>query len=119
MIPVALGPEGTESWLAAAVVAGNGEVSEPAKAEVLVWTKPDRADLLGSLLAEHPGIRWVQFPFAGIELQVDVVRAHPERIWTCAKGAYAEPVAELALALLLAGLRDLGTYLRATTWLQP
>ena len=31
-----------------------------------------------------------------------------ERLWTCGKGVYAEPVAELALALALAGLRGLG-----------
>ena len=29
------------------------------------------------------------------------------RVWTCAKGSYAEPVAEHALALALAGLRQL------------
>ena len=31
------------------------------------------------------------------------------RIWTCAKGAYAQPVAEHALTLALAGLRLLPT----------
>lgn len=119
MIPVALGPDDTSSWLADAVVAGDGEVRETADAEVLIWTRPDEADALATTVAEHPGIRWVQLPWAGIELQVDVIRAHPERTWTCAKGVYAEPVAELALALMLAGVRGLGTYVRATTSLRP
>jgi phosphoglycerate dehydrogenase-like enzyme len=38
------------------------------------------------------------------------------RTWTCAKGSYAEPVAEHALALALAGLRDLDHRIRAETW---
>jgi phosphoglycerate dehydrogenase-like enzyme len=42
-----------------------------------------------------------------------------ERIWTCAKGAYAEPVAEHALALALAGLRHLPTRVTATSWGVP
>jgi phosphoglycerate dehydrogenase-like enzyme len=41
------------------------------------------------------------------------------RRWTSAKGAYAEPVAEHALALLLAGLRDLPERARAHSWGQP
>ena len=61
-------------------------------------------------------IDWVQLPWAGIEPYVDVVRAHAERTWTCGKGVYAEPVAEHALALALAGLRHLGPYAGARAW---
>lgn len=116
---VALAPSGARGWLADAVVAGGGEIVDPADAGVLVWAVPDDAEALGAVLDANPGIRWVQLPWAGIERQVEVVRAHPERIWTCAKGVYADPVAELALALLLAGLRGLGEYARATTWRRP
>ena len=56
----------------------------------------------------------MQLPWAGIEPYVEVIRAHADRTWTCGKGVYAEPVAELALTLLLAGKRGLGTYGRAT-----
>jgi phosphoglycerate dehydrogenase-like enzyme len=42
-----------------------------------------------------------------------------ERQWTSAKGAYAEPVAEHALALLLAGLRLLPERARAQSWGEP
>ena len=34
-------------------------------------------------------------------------------VWTCGKGVYAEPVAEHALTLALAGLRRSATYARA------
>jgi len=118
-IPVALAPAGARGWLADAIAAGGGELVEPDRADVLVWAVPDDAGALGATLEAHPGIRWVQLPWAGIEQQVDVVRAHPDRTWTCGKGVYAEPVAELALTLLLAGLRGLGVYGRATTWSAP
>ena len=49
----------------------------------------------------RPGIRWVQLPCAGIEQFVHLV--DDDRLWTCGKGVYAEPVAELALTLALAG----------------
>lgn len=71
------------------------------------------------LLTEHPNLRWVQLPWAGIEPQVDVVREHAERTWTCAKGVYAEPVAEHALALALAGRRRLDRFAQADTWTRP
>jgi phosphoglycerate dehydrogenase-like enzyme len=38
------------------------------------------------------------------------------RTWTCAKGAYAQPVAEHALTLALAGLRQLPTRIAARSW---
>jgi phosphoglycerate dehydrogenase-like enzyme len=42
-----------------------------------------------------------------------------QRRWTSAKGAYAEPVAEHAVALLLAGLRQLPARARARAWGEP
>jgi phosphoglycerate dehydrogenase-like enzyme len=118
-VPVAVAPAGERGWLADAVLAGGGALVDPADAEVLVWTVPGAGDELGAVLDAHRGIRWVQLPWAGIERQVDVVRAHTDRTWTCGKGVYAEPVAEMALTLLLAGFRGLGTYARATTWERP
>lgn len=91
-------------------------VVEPADANGLVWAAHDDPEGLATLLEEHPGIEWVQLPWAGVEPYAEVLRAHPERAWTCAKGVYAEPVAEHALALALAGLRGLGRYARATSW---
>lgn len=104
------------SWLDDAVVGGGGTVVDPADATGLVWTHPADPQALADLLDLHPQLAWVQLPWAGIEAYVDVVRAHPERVWTCGKGVYAEPVAEHVLALALAGLRQLVGYARATTW---
>jgi phosphoglycerate dehydrogenase-like enzyme len=58
----------------------------------------------------------VQLPQAGVETVVEAGVIDRHRQWTSAKGAYAEPVAEHALALLLAGLRRLPERARARSW---
>ncbi len=113
---IALAPEGTRSWLGDAVTEGGATVAPAAEADGLVWTDPADPAGLGALLDAQAGITWVQLPWAGIEPYVDVVRAHADRTWTCGKGVYAEPVAEHALALALAGLRHLGPYAAASGW---
>lgn len=100
--------------LAEAVTAGGGRLVEPAEAEALVWTDPSDAEGLGRVLQESPGVRWVQLPFAGVDHFASVIDAN--RTWTSAKGAYAQPVAEHALALGLAGLRQLPRRARADRW---
>lgn len=99
-----------------AVVAGGGEVVDVAEADVLVWTDPADAAGLAGVLADHPRLRWVQLPWAGVEPYVEVIRAHADRTWTCGKGVYAAPVAEHALALALAGRRGLDHYARRDSW---
>jgi len=61
----------------------------------------------------------VQLPMAGVELMAEAGVLDRRRQWTSAKGAYAEPVAEHALALLLAGLRYLPERARAHSWGKP
>jgi phosphoglycerate dehydrogenase-like enzyme len=100
-----------------AVEAGGGEVVELDEAQALVWLDPHDGDGLARLLDEHREIEWVQLPWAGIEAFVDVL--DDERVWTCGKGVYAEPVAEHALALALAGLRGVGSYARRRSWSGP
>ncbi len=95
---------------------GGATIVDVADAGGLVWTAVSDAEGLGVVLDAHPQIEWVQLPWAGIEPYVEVVRSHAERIWTCGKGVYAEPVAEHALALSLAGLRQVGNYARSTSW---
>ena len=112
-----MAPAGERRWLAEAVVAGGGVVVDPEDAEGVVWASTGGADDLAALLAEHPGIRWVQLPWAGIEPFVGVLDG--THTWTCGKGVYAVPVAEHALMLALAGLRGLGTYARASSWSGP
>ena len=113
---IALAPEGTGRWLGHAVEQGGGRVVDAAEANALVWADPADPAGLGALLDARSQIEWVQLPWAGIEPYVEVIRAHADRTWTCGKGVYAEPVAEHALALALAGLRHLGPYARAASW---
>lgn len=113
---IALAPEGTRDWLGAAVERGGATIVDAGDANGLVWTAVSDAAGLRSVLEAHPQIEWVQLPWAGIEPYVEVVRSHAERTWTCGKGVYAEPVAEHALALALAGLRQVGRYARSTSW---
>ncbi|HQZ35288.1 MAG TPA: D-isomer specific 2-hydroxyacid dehydrogenase family protein [Ilumatobacteraceae bacterium] len=103
--------------MADAIVAGGGQLVPLADAEALVWGASRDPESLRHALHDVPGLAWVQLPFAGIENFVDLV--DEAREWTCGKGVYAEPVAEMALALALAGLRQLGAYARATEWKRP
>jgi phosphoglycerate dehydrogenase-like enzyme len=111
---IALEPAGTRGFLADAIEAGGGEVVPAGEAEALVWADARVPGRLPQLLAEHPGIGWVQLPWAGIEPFVHVLDA--DHTWTCGKGVYAEEVAEHALALALAGFRHVGAYARESTW---
>ena len=103
--------------MAVAVTAGGGQLVPLADAEALVWAAPRDPGALRRAIVQAPGLAWVQLPFAGIETFVDLV--DDDRVWTCGKGVYAEPVAELALSLALAGLRHVGGYARATEWQRP
>ena len=116
---VAVGP-GPAPWAAEAIVRGGGEVvgldEDPAG---LVWTDGGAMDALHSALATRPEISWVQLPQAGVERAFQAGVVDRQRRWTSAKGAFAEPVAEHALALILAGLRQLKVRARARTWGEP
>jgi phosphoglycerate dehydrogenase-like enzyme len=115
---IALAPDGVRTWLADAIESGGGTIVEPSDAEALVWAEPAQADRLRDLLdGAASSVKWVQLPWAGIEPYVHVITG--DRIWTCGKGVYAEPVAEHALTLLLAGLRGLDRYERTSTWTPP
>src|SRR5436305_10779250 len=100
--------------LAAAVAGGGGRLVDPGQAEALIWTDPMDAAGLRHLLAGLPAVRWVQLPFAGVDRFLGLF--DDGRTWTSTKGAYSEPVAEHALALALAGLRQLPRRARATAW---
>ncbi|MFF2315254.1 NAD(P)-dependent oxidoreductase [Arthrobacter sp. NPDC058097] len=71
------------------------------------------------ILDATPSIRWVQLPSAGIESFSQPLAAYPDLIWTSAKGAYAKPVGEHALALTLALLRGLPERFQARSWGEP
>lgn len=103
-------------WIDGAVTSAGGVLVPAADATALVWTAPAQPGELGAALDAAPGLDWVQLPWAGVEPYVELIRARRHLVWTCAKGVYADPVAEHALALLLAGFRHLGAYARAETW---
>ena len=105
--------------LVEAVERGGGTVSAPEEASALVWAEPTQASLIGEMVDANPGIAWVQLPYAGIEPVVDTVTARPSVEWYCGKGVYAEPVAEHALMLALAGMRGMATYARTEQWTAP
>jgi len=98
-----------------AVIDAGGQVVDPADAEALIWAHAtgDPRELR-DVLDHHPHLSWVHLPPAGIERFAP--HLDTDRRWTCGKGIYARPVAELALALLLAGFRRLHRYARATSW---
>jgi phosphoglycerate dehydrogenase-like enzyme len=113
---VAIGPARTD-FAEKAVRDGGGEPADiDAQADALVWVNPVDIDALGTALARASSARWVQLPFAGVERIVAAGLLDPARTWTSAKGAYAEPVAEHALALALAGLRLLPKRITARSW---
>ena len=85
-------------------------------ATALVMVFPVPVDEVLALLEANPQVSWVQLPFAGIERYVPTIRDRRDITWTSAKGVYAPPVAEHALTLTLALLRDLPERVRATGW---
>jgi phosphoglycerate dehydrogenase-like enzyme len=113
---IAIGPFQRESTVRAVRAAGGEVVPTDEHAGALVWLEPADVDGLRAALAAAPAARWVQLPFAGIEPMAAAGLLDPDRTWTCAKGAYAEPVAEHALMLALAGLRFLPERVTARSW---
>ena len=102
---------------AGGAVVGNDEAPHGAgDATALLILNPIPVEDVDAALEVNPGITWVQFPFAGIEAYVPLVRRRPEITWTSAKGTYAPPVAEHALMLTLALLRHLPERVTATSW---
>jgi len=103
-----------------AVAAGGGAIGELSdRTRGLVWLSEKRADELIEILQAHPGIGWVQLPWAGVDGFADVLARYADGsgpLFTSAKGAYSEPVAEHAVALAQAVLRELAPKARAARW---
>ena len=102
---------------AGAVHDAGGEVAgaaDLASARAMVWADPYVAHLYPEIIAAAPAVEWVQLPYAGIEPFLDYL--DPRLVWTCAKGVYAEPVAEWVMAALLMGLRDFHLFAAADSW---
>ncbi len=116
---VAIGPRSV-AFAEAAVVAGGGQlVGLGEHPEALVWISPRHLPELSRVVADTPTLRWVQLPLAGVERHFAAGVFDTSLVWTCAKGSYAQPVAEHAMALALAGLRRLHERVIAKTWGEP
>jgi phosphoglycerate dehydrogenase-like enzyme len=115
---VAIGP-GRGNFAAEAVRAGGGVPADAdSPADALIWLSPADTEGLRRAL-EATSARWVQLSSAGVELVLAAGLLGPDRTWTCAKQSYAEPVAEHALMLALAGLRSLRQRIEAGKWGPP
>ncbi len=117
--PIAVLPHASD-FFAQAVIAGGGVVAELGPdTRGLVWLSEQRADELGEILHSHPKLEWVQLPWAGVDGFASVLanyRVGSAPLFTSAKGAYSEPVAEHAVALAQAVLRELAPKARAAQW---
>lgn len=116
--PIAVLPEAAEFFVSAIEGAGGTVAPLSQDTRGIVWLSYARAADFSGILDDYPNVDWIQLPWAGVDAFADVLAAHPgpRPLWTSAKGAYAEPVAEHALALMLALLRQLPMRVVARSW---
>jgi len=117
--PIAVLPGGRADLVEAIEVAGGTVAPLSDATRAVVWDAPRGAEELAEILDAHPGVGWVQLPWAGVDAFADVLATHSgpnAPLWTSAKGAYSAPVAEHALALVLGCLRELPEKSRRTSW---
>lgn len=116
---IAVEPMQTDLFVDAIREAGGVVTPVSAETRGLVWLSEKRASELGEILAENPGIEWVQLPWAGVDGFAglfDGLDHANAPVFTSAKGSYAEPVAEHALTLTLGLARELPRKAREATW---
>ena len=80
----------------------------------LILTDYSSPAALGELIDRNPQLEWVQLPFAGVDAFAKQLDKNV--LFTSAKGAYREPVAEHALMLALALGRRLPVRIKASSW---
>ena len=115
--PIAVLPRSNDVFVAAAEAGGAVVAPLSADTRGIVWLTYGRSEELDAALSENPGIQWVQLPWAGVDAFAGLLAAsRPDIVWTSAKGAYSEPVAEHAVALTLAALRELPQKAHSTSW---
>ena len=113
------------NWRRDAIITGikdvGSEISSESECSGLIWTDPKDVEELDKILNNNSNISWVQLPFAGVEPFVDLMKNKNHLIWSCGKGTYAKPVAEMAFAMALSGFRGLSSYIRdqANCWGRP
>lgn len=117
--PIAVLPRPTALFVDAAREGGAQVAALSSATRGLIWLSEQRADELSEILEANPGIGWVQLPWAGVDGFASVLprfTGPSAPLFTSAKGAYSEPVAEHAVALLHAVMREFGPKARAARW---
>ena len=116
--PIAVLPTPKPVFIDAVAEAGGQVAGLSPDTRGLIWLSHRRAEQLRETLEHNRQIEWVQLPWAGVDAFSAVLasQARPGLLWTSAKGAYAQPVAEHALALTLALMRVLQKRARAAGW---
>ncbi|MGY6498160.1 MAG: D-isomer specific 2-hydroxyacid dehydrogenase family protein [Microcella sp.] len=115
--PIAILPEAHTLFVDAVESAGGTVAPLDDDTRAVLWLSAARADELDAVLRAHPAIGWVQLPWAGVDAFAEVLRTHADGpVFTSAKGAYSEPVAEHAVALVHATLREFAPKARAARW---
>ncbi|WP_246200945.1 D-isomer specific 2-hydroxyacid dehydrogenase family protein [Agromyces allii] len=111
-------PHADPSVVAAVRRAGGEVVPLGDATRGVVWVAASGAGELDDVLTRHPRVSWVQLPWAGVDAFADTLARSRDdgRVWTSAKGSYARPVAEHALMLALAVLREVPRRARAVEW---
>jgi phosphoglycerate dehydrogenase-like enzyme len=119
---IAIAPEG--NWapfrrkkLEEAVDSAGGVLCKPEEADGLIWIDNFNPQDLQKIMPDLRA-RWIQLPWAGVELFIEQGLINDKFTWTCAKGAYGPVVGEHALALLLAGFRRIYDFARKKEWVQ-
>lgn len=120
IVPAVTTSRAAEVGFANAITAGGGALADLGPhTRGLLWLSYGGAEELQATLEAHPAIEWVQLPYAGVDAFAALLASYSDRpfpLWTSAKGAYSQPVAEHALTLVLALLRVIPQRVRATTW---
>ena len=113
-VKIALEPEQSSVYVDA--IEKSGGVVAPLNSDVhaLIWTDYADPEGLKTALDQNPQLKWVQLPFAGVDAFAHLLN-YPV-LFTSAKRAYAEPVAEHALALALALGRTIPERVTAKSW---
>jgi phosphoglycerate dehydrogenase-like enzyme len=119
--PIAILPAPSPLFVEAVESAGGTVAPLSAETRGIVWLDQAGAEEFAEVLSAHPAVQWVQLPWAGVDafaevLAADAASPRERLVWTSAKGAYAQPVAEHTLTLTLALLRDLPVRLGARSW---
>jgi phosphoglycerate dehydrogenase-like enzyme len=110
---VAVLPEPGRADLVTALRSAGVRLAPPARAQGLIWTGEQPAELAAALV-HAPELRWVQLASAGVE---DYLPLMDRRIrWMRATGVQSALVAEHALMLALTVLRDGTASVRAGMW---